>query len=63
MRQPVEPESGEVTAYLKRLVVTIVVGVSLMTATAFWAWHRYGKPLETRPPLPENHPLPPPISR
>jgi hypothetical protein len=51
-----EPEAGEVSAYLKRLVATIFVGIVLMTATAVWAWHRYGRALDDAAPLPEGRP-------
>ncbi len=56
MSEPSEPQPAEVTAYLKRLVATIFVGIVLMTLTAVWAWHRYGRALEGAPPLPEGRP-------
>jgi hypothetical protein len=56
MSDPRQSESGDVTAYLKRLVATIFVGIVLMTLTAVWAWHRYGRALETAAPLPEGPP-------
>jgi hypothetical protein len=63
MSEPREPESGEVTAYLKRLVATIFVGIVLMTATAVWAWHRYGAALDNAAPLPEGRPQPFPVAQ
>ncbi len=63
MSAPQEPEAGEVTAYLKRLVATIFVGIVLMTLTAVWAWHRYGRALDDAAPLPPGRPRPIPVAQ
>ena len=47
---------SEVRSYLRRLVVAILLGVVLMTTTAFWAWHKYGAKLKDAPPLPPGTP-------
>ncbi|GEM_PF-2172788 len=46
----------EVQAYLKRLILSIVVGILLMGATATWAWNTIGKDLQNAPPLPSGTP-------
>ncbi len=57
------PPTGEVQAYLKRLIISILVGIVLMTTTVLWAWHRYGGRLENRAPLPEGRPTALPATR
>ncbi len=47
---------NEVHAYVRRLLVSIAVGVILMATTAIWAWNHYGKKLEHAPPLPPGSP-------
>lgn len=49
-------DSPEVRAYLKRLILSILVGVLLMSVTAIWAWNKYGARLKDAPPLPEGTP-------
>lgn len=48
--------SPEVRAYLKRLLLSILVGILLMSSTAIWAWNKYGARLKDAPPLPEGTP-------
>lgn len=49
-------DSPEVRAYLKRLIISILVGIVLMSTTAVWAWNKYGARLKDAPPLPEGTP-------
>jgi hypothetical protein len=35
-------QDREVTAYLRRLITSIAIGVVLMVIAAVWAWSRYG---------------------
>lgn len=52
-----EPETNdEVKSYVRRLLITIAVGVVLMASAATWAFLTYGKKLETRAPLPAGTP-------
>lgn len=50
---------GEVRSYLRRLLITISVGIILMASAAVWAYQTYGKKLDTAPPLPPAPPPPP----
>ncbi len=49
-------DNPEVRAYLKRLITSILIGIILMSATAIWAWNKYGTRLADAPPLPEGTP-------
>lgn len=57
MRAPgtTAPES-EVRSYVRRLILSIFVGIVLMTSSAIWAWHKYGAKLDQAPPLPPGSP-------
>lgn len=57
------PPEGEVRAYLKRLLVSIAVGIVVMTLTVLWAYHRYGSRLADRAPLPSDPPKALPAAR
>jgi hypothetical protein len=50
------PPADEVRSYLRRLLLTIGVGVVLMATAAVWAYQTYGKKLDTRAPLPAGIP-------
>ncbi len=47
---------SEVRPYLKRLLLSIAIGVICMASAAVWSWKTYGKKLETAPPLPSGSP-------
>lgn len=47
---------SEVRPYLKRLLISIAVGVVCMVTAVVWAWNTYGKRLESAPPLPPGSP-------
>jgi hypothetical protein len=51
-----QPQTGEVKAYVKRLLLTITIGLLGMIAAAVWAWQTYGGSLDHAPPLPEGSP-------
>jgi len=51
-----EPRPDEVRHYLRRLLLSISIGVVLMATAAIWAYLTYGKRLETRAPLPKGAP-------
>lgn len=57
------PAPSEVRPYLKRLLLTILVGMVVMASTAVWAYQTYGKKLETAPPLPSGTPPMTPLPR
>lgn len=48
-------QDREVTAYLRRLITSIAVGVVLMLIAAVWAWARYGPKAGAANP---DHPRP-----
>ncbi len=56
MSEEGEGKPSEVRAYLRRLLLLIGLGLLLMITAAVWAWHTYGKRLETAPPLPADTP-------
>lgn len=51
-----EQPPSEVRAYLKRLILTIVLGVIAMSTAAVWAYRTYGARLDEAPALPEGKP-------
>jgi len=52
-----EQHSGdEVKSYVRRLLLTISIGVVLMAGAATWAFLTYGKKLDTGAPLPSGTP-------
>jgi len=52
-----QPDPGdEVKRYVRRLLLTISIGVVLMATAATWAYRTYGKKLETTAPLPAGTP-------
>ncbi len=56
MTAPPALPPSEVRSYLKRLVLSIVLGVITMSAAAIWAYRTYGARLDQAPPLPEGKP-------
>ena len=46
----------EVKRYMRRLLLTISVGIVLMASAAVWAYRTYGKKLDTTAPLPRGTP-------
>lgn len=51
-----DPAPDEVRRYVRRLLLTISVGVVLMAGAAVWAYLTYGKKLEGAAPLPAGTP-------
>lgn len=47
---------SEVRSYLKRLILSIVLGVIAMSTAAIWAYRTYGARLSEAPPLPAGKP-------
>jgi len=50
------PPADEVRRYLRRLLLTLAVGVVLMATAAVWAYRTYGRKLDTAAPLPSGTP-------
>jgi|GEM_PF-2225240 len=56
MKDEEQAPADEVRRYLRRLLLTLAVGVVLMATAAVWAYRTYGQKLDTAAPLPSGTP-------